>query len=156
MNIGAGQSYPSSSLSNFAGHRFQLDDVICNSFEGFIQSVKFASPEMQVHVCSLIGKSAKFKGKKKKWYLSQTLYWRGVEIKRDSKEYQLLLNRAYNAMYTQSESFRNALKASGKGVLKHSMGKSSQSHTVLTISEFCGRLMHLRDVGLLSEDIEKL
>lgn len=156
MNIGSGSGYPSSSLSNFAGHRFVIDGVICNSMEGFLQSLKFASPEMQVHVCSLIGKSAKFKGKTKKWYLSQTLYWRGVEIKRDSKEYQQLLNRAYNAMFLQSESFNKALMASGKGVLKHSMGKSNTAATVLTISEFCGRLMYLRDFGLLEEDINNL
>ena len=151
MNIGSGTGYPSSSLSNFAGHRFVIDGITCNSMEGFLQSLKFASPEMQEYVCTLIGKGAKFKGKKKKWFLTQTLYWRGVEIKRDSDEYQLLLNRAFNAMYTQSESFKNALFASGKSVLKHSMGKTSQSETVLTISEFCGRLMKLRDNGLLEE-----
>jgi hypothetical protein len=118
--------------------------------------VKFASPEMQEHVCTLIGKMAKFKGKPKKWFLTQKLYWRGVEMDRRSKEYQLLLNRAYNAMYQQSESFRNALHASGTGVLKHTMGKSSESDTVLTTSEFCGRLMKLRDYGLLEEDINKI
>lgn len=151
MNIGSGTGYPSSSLSNFAGHRFVIDDITCNSMEGFLQSLKFSSVEMQEHVCTLIGKAAKFKGKKKKWFLTQTLYWKGVEIKRNSDEYQLLLNRAFNAMYEQSDSFKKALHASGKGVLKHSMGKTSQSETVLTISEFCGRLMRLRDYGLLEE-----
>ena len=73
----------------------EFNVIQCNSFEGFIQSVKFVSPEMQEHVCTLIGKGAKFKGKSKKWFVLQKLYWRGVEIDRHGKEYQLLLNRAY-------------------------------------------------------------
>jgi hypothetical protein len=36
MDIGSGKSYPSGALSNFAGHRFFLDDVQCNSMEGFL------------------------------------------------------------------------------------------------------------------------
>ncbi|MEW3929487.1 hypothetical protein QOZ71_30185, partial [Pseudomonas aeruginosa] len=63
----------------------------------------------------------------KKWYRTQTLYWKGAEYKRDSKDYQLLLDRAFEAMYNQSESFRNALKATGKSTLTHSMGKNKQS-----------------------------
>lgn len=153
MNIGSGSGYPSSALSNFAGHRFTLDGVECYSFEGFIQSVKFKSVDMQREVCKLIGKAAKFKGKKKKWWRDQTLYWQGQPIARKSEEYQILLNRAYNAMYEQSESFRKALHMT-KGNLTHTMGKNDQSKTVLTTSEFCGRLMKLRDVGLL-EPTEK-
>ena len=148
MNIGSGSGWPSSALSNFAGHRFEIDGIQCNSMEGLLQSFKFASPEMQEHVCTLIGKAAKFKGKPKKWYTTQTLYWRGVQIPRDSKEYQQLLDRAFDAMYQQSESFRKALHATS-GRLQHTMGRTDKSKTVLTQSEFCGRLMHLRDVSLL-------
>ena len=124
MNIGSGSGYPSSSLSNFAGHRFVLDGVECNSAEGFLQGLKFQSVEMQAYVCTLIGKAAKFKGKRKSWYVTQTLWWKGQPINRHSKEYQLLLNRAYNAMYQQSESFYKALHCSCKAVLKHTMGKT--------------------------------
>ena len=147
MDIGSG-GYPSSALSNFAGHRFTIDGIECYSMEGFLQSLKFKSPEMQCEVCKLIGKMAKFKGKKKKWYTTQTLYWRGQEIKRKSIEYQNLLNLAYNSMFEQSESFRKAL-LSTNGSLTHSMGKNDKSKTVLTTTEFCGRLIKLRDQGLL-------
>lgn len=92
---------------------------------------------------------AKYKGKPKKWWQTQTLFWRGKEIKRDSKEYQELLDKAYNCMYRDSESFRNALKASGNSTLTHSMGKNDKSKTVLTNTEFCGRLMKLREDGKL-------
>ena len=99
MDIGSGKGYPSSSLSNFAPHPFVMDGVQCASMEGFLQSLKFESVEMQEHVCTLVGKAAKFKGKKKKWWQKQELYWRGKVYKRDSQEYQRLLNRAYNSLY---------------------------------------------------------
>lgn len=119
-------------------------------------NTKFQSVEMQEHVCTLVGKAAKFKGKHKNWYVTQTLYWQGRPIKRESKDYQDLLDRAYQAMHTQSESFRKALKASGDGKLTHSMGKRNTSETVLTISEFCGRLMKLRDGRILPGAIDDM
>ena len=149
MNIGSNSGYPSSSLSNFAGHQFTIDGVLCNSMEGFLQSLKFKEPHIQVEVCKLIGLKAKFRGKPKKWWQHQTLYWQGFEYKRDSKEYQDLLDRAYQEMFNQSASFRQALYASGKANLTHSIGKKKKNETVLTVSEFCGRLMKLRDIGKL-------
>ena len=147
MAIGSGNGYPSSSFSNFAGHRFIIDGVTCNSMEGFLQSLKFESPDMQEYVCSLIGKMAKFKGKPKKWYTKQELYWRGKAIDRHSEEYQKLLDKAFKAMYDQSESFRKALKASEGANLSHSMGKSDPKKTVLTNTEFLSRLRRLRENG---------
>lgn len=149
MDIGSGNGYPSSSLSNFAGHRFIIDGVTCNSMEGFLQSLKFESPDMQEYVCSLIGKMAKFKGKPKKWYTKQELYWRGKVIDRHSEEYQKLLDKAFKAMYDQSESFRKALKASEGANLSHSMGKSDPKKTVLTNTEFLSRLRRLRENGTI-------
>lgn len=145
MDIGSKSGYPSSSLSNFAGHRFVVDGIECYSMEGFLQSLKFKEPHIQEEVCKLIGIKAKFKGKPKKWWRTQTLYWKGVQLKRDSKEYQELLDKAFQSMYNDSESFRNALKASGKATLTHSMGKNDYSKTVLTTHEFCSRLTKLRD-----------
>ena len=151
MDIGSGTAYPSCALSNFAPHPFVIDGVECASMEGFLQSLKFKSPDMQRHVCTLVGKAAKFKGKDKKWWRDQTLYWQGVEYKRDSEEYQILLNRAYNALY-QNEGFKRALEASKPAILTHSIGKNDESKTVLTQSEFCGRLMKLRMGKMLEEE----
>lgn len=147
MNVGSRNKYPANALSNFAGHRFEIDGITCYSMEGFLQSLKFKSPEMQAEVCKLIGRAAKYKGKPKKWWTTQTLWWRGVEIDRHSEEYQYLLDRAYQAMYEQSESFRKALKASGNAILTHSWGKNDKSRTILTNSEFLGRLTRLRETG---------
>jgi len=145
MDIKSGGTYPSSALSNFAGHRFTIDDVECYSMEGFLQSLKFKSADVAASVCKLIGKMAKSRGRPKKWQRDQTLYWKGVPIKRNSDEYQTLIDRAYKAMFEQSESFRNALKASEGMVLTHSMGRSKINETVLTEREFCSRLTKLRD-----------
>lgn len=151
MDIGSKNGYPASALSNFAPHPFEIDGVQCNSMEGFLQSLKFESVEMQRYVCTLVGKAAKFKGKKKKWYQKQELYWNGKIYKRDSEEYQILLNRAYNRLY-ENEGFRRALEATNKATLEHSIGKSKINETVLTKQEFCSRLTHLRDVGKLNEN----
>jgi hypothetical protein len=109
--------------------------------------LKFKSPDIQVEICKLIGVGAKRRGSKKKWFRTQTLYWRGVEYKRDSDEYQDLLDRAYNACYEQSASFRKALAQTIGAKLTHSMGKNKKSETVLTTQEFCSRLTILRDYG---------
>ena len=143
MDIGSGTGFPSATLSNFAPHPFIIDGVQCNSMEGFLQSLKFSSPEMQIEVCKLVGKAAKFKGKKKKWWRTQTLFWQGKEISRHSEEYQQLLDRAFNAL-AQNTSFQKALLATGDAVLTHSIGKTNPSETVLTRSEFCSRLTQIR------------
>lgn len=144
MDIGSGNGFPSANLSNFSPHPFVFDGVECNSMEGLLQSFKFSNPEMQKEVCKLVGKQAKFKGKKKKWYRTQTLYWQGVEYKRDSEEYQLLLDRAFDALSTNA-SFKKALLATGDSTLTHSIGKTKQSETVLTRAEFCSRLTAIRE-----------
>lgn len=144
MDIGSGSGFPSATLSNFAPHPFVIDGIECNSMEGFLQSLKFSNPEMQKEVCKLVGKAAKFKGKKKKWWRTQTLYWQGVEIARSSQEYQDLLDRAFDAL-AQNNSFRAALLATGNSVLTHSIGKNKITETVLTRQEFCSRLTKIRE-----------
>lgn len=144
MDIGSGTGFPSANLSNFTPHPFMFDGVLCASMEGLLQSFKFKEPDMQVEVCKLVGKAAKFKGKKKKWWRTQTLFWQGQEFKRDSQEYQELLDRAFAAL-AQNASFRNALLATGTATLTHSIGKTKQSETVLTRQEFCSRLTRLRE-----------
>lgn len=144
MDIGSGHGYPADALSNFAPHPFVLDGIECNSMEGFLQSLKFSNPDMQREVCKLVGRAAKFKGKKKNWYVKQVLYWQGKEIPRDSDDYQMLLDRAYMAMATQNRGFQCALLATQNAALTHSIGKTKTNETVLTRSEFCSRLIKIR------------
>ena len=143
MDIGSGAGYPSSALSNFAPHPFVIDGVECASMEGFLQSLKFKNPDMQVEVCKLVGKKAKFKGKKKNWKRTQSLWWRGCEYPRNSLLYQMLLDRAFTAL-SRNKKFQKALLATGDAVLTHSIGKRKEADTILTRQEFCSRLTMLR------------
>ena len=144
MDIGSSNGYPSGALSNFAPHPFVIDGIECNSMEGFLQSLKFKDPEIQKEICKLVGRAAKFKGKKKKWWQTQTLYWQGEEFDRDSVEYQDLLDRAYEAL-SKNIGFQKALLATGDAVLTHNIGRSKESETVLTRREFCSRLTKIRE-----------
>lgn len=151
MNIGSGMKYPANSLSNFAPHEFIIDDIKCNSMEGFLQSLKFKNPDMQKQVCLLVGKQAKFKGKNKKWWKDYTLYWQGKEIDRLDDKYQMLLNRAFIQL-SNNNKFRKALLASYPSVLKHTIGKNDPKRTILTVNEFCYRLTKLRTYLLDNDD----
>lgn len=143
MDIGSGRGYPEAALSNFAPYRFEVDGVECHSMEGFLQSLKFSNPDMQAEVCKLVGIKAKNKGRKKKWFRTQTLYWKGNPIARDSDEYQSLLDLAYEAL-SKNKKFQKALLASGFATLTHSIGRRRKNETVLTVNEFCSRLTKLR------------
>jgi hypothetical protein len=145
MNIGSGNSYPSNALSNFAPHSFVFDGVECASMEGFLQSLKYDKEHIQIEVCKLVGKAAKFKGKKrnKAWKKIQTLWWKGVPMKRSSPAYRELLIGAYVAL-SDNPGFKKALLASEDSVLTHSIGSSKESETVLTEREFCSILTKLR------------
>lgn len=112
--------------------------------EGFLQSLKFKNPDMQEHICTLVGAKAKKSGANKNWQRDQTLYWRGQSIKRDSQEYQDLLDRAYLAMFSQNTKAQKALLATGDANLTHSVGRRKINETVLTAQEFCSRLMEIR------------
>lgn len=146
MDIRSGCGYPGSALSNFAPHAFVFDGVACASMEGLLQALKFDKAHIQVEVCKLVGKAAKFRGRARNqaWQRVQTLWWQGTAMARNSKEYQAFLDRAYEAMLEQSESFRKALLATGDAVITHSIGKNKESETVLTERELCSRLMKLR------------
>lgn len=144
MDIKSGCGYPASALSNFALHPFVFDGVEVASMEGFLQSLKFDKEHIQVEVCKLVGKAAKFRGKKKDWKTDQKLYWKGVAYERKGKEYQELLDRAYDEMAKQSESFRRALLATQKATITHSIGRSKEAETVLTERELCSRLTRVR------------
>jgi predicted NAD-dependent protein-ADP-ribosyltransferase YbiA (DUF1768 family) len=145
MDIKSGCGYPASALSNFAPHPFVIDGIECASMEGFLQSLKFNKPHIQEEVCKLVGFGAKRRGQEKnsQWQAAQTLWWKGVAIKRDSDEYQDLLTRAFDALST-NDGFKRAILATRDAVLSHSIGKSKESETVLTEREFCSQLHRVR------------
>ena len=144
MDIGSGHGYPADALSNFAPHPFVFRGLPVASMEGLLQGLKFENPELQRHVLTLVGRAAKFKGKPKKWWRTQTLYWQGEPLDRHGEAYQQLLDEAFGALFTQNAKARAALLATQEAVLQHSIGKSNVRETVLTRAEFTSRLTRLR------------
>ncbi len=147
LNIHSHSRPPFNLLSNFAAHAFELDGVQIASMEGFLQSLKFEKISMQDSVCAEIGLNAKFRGDKYTglWKRHQILWWRGEEYDRHGPDYQALLDRAYEALFWASKSFREALWDTGSAFLVHPMGSTNPRETILTEAEFCTRLMKLRD-----------
>jgi len=148
MDIGSDNEWPAAALSNFAPYEFVIGGIECNSMEGFLQSLKFKDPAMQKVVCKLVGRAAKSKGKKQNWQQTQTLWWQGKEVDRHSAEYQALLDKAFAAL-AQNPEFKRTLLATKNAVITHSIGKIDPQATLLTQSEFCLRLMKIRDRWLV-------
>lgn len=143
MDIYSRNKYPAGALSNFAPHPFHIDGVLCNSMEGFLQSLKFSNPDMQVKVCQLVGIKAKSKGQRKHWWKTQTLYWQGAKYDRESDAYDNLIMHAYNQLATNKK-FCKALLATNNATLTHSLGKRKKSETILTKTEFVSNLTRIR------------
>jgi len=143
VEIRSGAGYPAGALSNFAPHPFVLEGLQINSMEGFLQGLKFSEPAIQESVFLLVGKAAKSRGARKNY--GNTLWFKGIPFDRHSQEYQELLDEAYITMFATNHSAQTALRASGKAVLKHSLGRKKESETVLTRKEFCSRLTKIRD-----------
>jgi len=134
-------------LSNFTEFHFIIDGVECYSMEGFLQSLKFSDPDKQITICKLIGGKAKMKGKNKKWYKDQILYWKGVPIDRHSVEYQELIDKAYSELF-KNKLYKDILSQTKGYALTHDIGKNDPMQTILTTDEFCQRLMTLRNYCL--------
>ena len=94
LDIKAEAPFPAGVSSNFAAHRFVIDGVMCESMEGFLQSLKIEDPAEQQRVCGLTGETAQQAGRRYDWAASGILWWRGTLIDRLSDDYQALLDRA--------------------------------------------------------------
>ena len=154
MDIGSRNSGPAGRLSNFTPRPFVFRGVECNSMEGLLQSFKYKDPDNQIYCCSLVGFKAKKYGSGKKWQRTQTLWWAGAPIKRDSDDYQTLLDEAFEALYTTNGKAKKTLLATHSANLTHSIGRSKASETVLTRQEFCSRLMNIRSRLQAEEYVE--
>ena len=143
IDISSTSKYPSGYLSNFTPYTFTFRGIEFTSMESLLQGLKFEGVETQNSVFQRVGVKAKLRGKKRKWYLNQTLYWQGVPMKRDSAEYRAIVEEAYEAL-SQNKDFQKALLATGEKTLYHTMGKSDPTRTILTEEEFCELLTKIR------------
>lgn len=131
-------------LSNLNPYNFVLDGIKCASMEGFLQSLKTSSVGCAAGLRILHGQEAWREGQSfNSWKDTQTLYWRREPINRQSHGYQLLLNRAYDALSENME-FRLALVETLDGELTHSIGHHDTHQTLLTKAEFMYNLYRVR------------
>lgn len=144
LDIRSNGLYPSNVLSNLCCNSFRLDGMTCTCMEGFLQSLKRKDPDMQRRICLMKGGNAR-KMSVASWQADQTVWWQGQAINRQSEAYQQLILRAYQAMFEQSERFREALMQTRGITLVHTCGEPDPYKTILTPSEFCNVLMNLRD-----------
>lgn len=72
---------------------------------------------------------------------------RGTPNDRLSDDYRRLLDQAFQALYDQSEWFRDTLAATEAAPLAHSFGKDHPCETILMPEEFTSRLERLRHTG---------
>lgn len=132
-------------LSNFYPYMFEVDGVSFKCYESFIQCLKFSDPDEQMKVAQMEAKEAKAAGQKQHWQKNGGwLYWQGDAINRYSKQYNQLVERAYDCL-CQNPEFSDTLCRS-HGILIHTIGigKIRKKDTVLTSIEFCTILMKKR------------
>ncbi|KPJ85447.1 hypothetical protein AMJ57_03075 [Parcubacteria bacterium SG8_24] len=146
INVSSKASWPGNKLSNFPPAPFVIDGVKCASAEGFIQALKFKDPEMQRHVCSLVGLAAKRQGRKanRRVRHQRKVWWQGREFGFRSPEHLDLIERALRAKFTQNDSARRALLATRDATLTHSTGHRESPHTSLPARDFVRMLYRIR------------
>ena len=143
VDISSDGRYPGAMLSNFAQYEFTFRGKRFLSMESLSQGLKFETAETQNGVFERVGVKAKLRGKKRKWYLNQTLYWQGTPMKRDSEEYKNIVREAFYAL-AENIDFQQSLLATDSKRLYHTMGKSDPTRTTLTEEELCGILTEVR------------
>jgi len=150
LEIVSSQTGPAGMLSNFQEHAFIFEGVACRSMEGLLQAVKFEDPNAQKAICNLSGREAKLRGSGQNdvWQANQMLHWSGKSMGREGGDgdYKNFLDRAFQALFSQSEVFREALRLTGQAVLRHSIGERNPRSTVLTEREFVRQLTSLREL----------
>ena len=142
-------------LSNLQPYPFVIDGAQCASMEGFLQSLKVNDRDESERLRDMYGKEAWKAGQAytSAWQATQTLWWDGQPIYRQSPGYQNLLNRAYDAL-SENQEFRLALMKTLDGELTHSIGHHDTRLTVLTKAEFMYNLYRVRS-KLLEEHVSK-
>ena len=154
VDIWSKSAYPADVLSNLSNNAFCFDGIECGSMEGFLQSLKYEDTDKQREICGMSGKEAK-KMSVSDWQEDQIVWWKGQTIDRQSEAFVKLATRAYQAMFSQNEQFRNALMSTKEKRLFHSRGGYDSYKTILTEREFCCILHQLRETSTESTDLSR-
>lgn len=123
-------------LSNLFPYKFKYKGYTLNSIESFFQGIKFKDKRLQKKVFTYSGKEALVleKATPYNWQETGIIYWRAHPIKRESQEYDDMLDELYISAI-QNEFYRNAIKNCPLPII-HSIGEESKKETVFTRYEF--------------------
>lgn len=123
-------------LSNLFPYKFRFKGYTLNSIECFFQGIKFKNKKTQKKLFKYSGKEALVLQETSTYNWKETgiVYWRGKEIKRNSDEYDNLIDELYISAI-QNEFYRNAIK-NCKLPIVHFIGENSKNDTVFTRYEF--------------------
>lgn len=132
-------------LSNLFPYTFEFRGKKLSSIEAFFQGIKFKNVEMQNMVLeySKIDSNSIKIASDIDWTKDGIVYWQGEPIKRDSKEYDDIVDEMYISA-VQNPLYRNVLKNCNKDII-HVMGKEEKTETVFTRYEFEKQLNCLKD-----------
>lgn len=132
-------------LSNLFPYEFKFKGKKFKSIENFFQGIKFKDKKIQNYVFSYYGTQAVHikASTNYDWRETGIIYWQGNEIKRDSKEYELLVDELYISAL-QNPIYRGILNKCNKYIL-HSMGENNKNNTTFTRYEFEFELNCLKD-----------
>lgn len=123
-------------LSNLFPYAFKFKGYKLHSIESFFQAIKFPSIKMQKKLYKYSGKEALVlqKATDYDWKKSGYIYFKGKKIKRDSLEYDSLLDELYISAI-RNPFYRNAIKNCSLPII-HAIGETNKNETVFTRYEF--------------------
>ncbi len=123
-------------LSNLFPYEFKFKGYHLHSLESFFQAIKFPDKKRQKQVLKYSGKAALVLKETTDydWQKEGYIYFMGKRIKRDSCEYDELLDELYLSAI-RNPFYRNAIKNCPLPII-HAMGETSKTKTVLTRHEF--------------------
>lgn len=132
-------------LSNLFPYSFKFKGKKLASIESFFQGIKYKDKNVQNYVFSYSGTETVHikKGNKYNWKETGLVYWQGKGIKRDSEEYNLLIDELYISA-AQNPIYRGVLCNCEKDII-HSMGGKEKTETTFTRYEFELELNCLKD-----------
>ncbi len=126
----------SKALSNLFPYKFIFREQQLQCIESFFQGIKFKDGETQRHVFQYAGLDSNTIqiASDYDWRETGYIYWQGKAIKRDSLDYENLIDEVYISAI-QNPLYRQVLKKTDRYIL-HSIGEKEKSKTVFTRYEF--------------------
>ena len=137
INVGYKLKGPFSKvLSNLFPYEFVFDGKHLSSIETFFQGIKIKDKDTQEYIFKYSGlDSNNIKvASDFNWKESGIVHWQGKAIKRNSEEYDNLVDELYISAI-QNPLYRNVLKNANKPII-HSIGETNKEETVFTRYEF--------------------